>query len=116
MPIFLSTIRMHTEESLGFTLYLERIICRNARIFVEETQEQEDGLVAFSEDSKQWIAGNVKDAIYWFFMIMQRFCADTINPMIDASYDFSQSGLKRRICQIIAIYIVLVHQSEAMSL
>ena len=85
----LSTIPDAYEGRLDLLCIWSELFVEMHGFFVEETQEQKEGLVAFSEDSKQWIAGNVKDAIYWFYHdYAEIFVPDTINPMIDASYDF----------------------------
>lgn len=85
----LSTIPDAYEGRLDLLCIWSELFVEIHGFFVEEIQELEDGLVAFSEDSKQWIAGNVKDAIYWFYHdYAEIFVPDTINPMIDASYDF----------------------------
>lgn len=56
--------------------------------FVEEIQEQNQP-ENFTEDSLQWIAKNVKDAIYWFYHdYCELFTPEPIQHMIDTGYDF----------------------------
>lgn len=61
--------------------------------FVEEQQEQ--GFPeTFSEDSCGWIAGNIKDAIYWFYHdYCEVFTPEPVVNMLDISYDFLYNNI-----------------------
>lgn len=85
----LSTIPDAFEERLDLLCIWNELFVELHGCFVEEMQEMGTETGAFSGESLKWIAGNVKDAIYWFYHdYAESFVPDTILPMIDPSYDF----------------------------
>ncbi len=56
--------------------------------FVAEYQEQ-NSQEAFSEESCKWVAGNVRDAIYWFYHdYCEVFTPEPVIQMIETDYDY----------------------------
>lgn len=84
----LSLVSDGFEKRVDFICIWSELFVQVYGCFVEEMQEQNQP-ERFSEDSLQWIAKNVTDAIYWFYHdYCEVFTPEPIENMIDTGYDF----------------------------
>ncbi len=83
-----SLIAAAYEQDMERICIFSELLVQLHGIFVDEVQEQ-GNVDDFTEDSRKWIAGNVKDAIYWFYHdYCEIFTPEPTLRMIDPSYSF----------------------------